>query len=265
MIAGHDAKPVVVGIDGSRAAVRAAVWGAAEALEHDVALKLLYVIDRDRALTPGVVKARHLVADAALQDAYAAVEAMQKPLKVELDTVFGNPGTVLIEESRSAALLCVGAPKAHPHGPFDSLATNMVAHARCTVVVVPATETSAVQQHRRVVTLLEPSAIDYDVLQLAMAEAELRGLPLHILMTTPATAAVDELLIGWTHSYPHIALHLERTDHLVRYVAENQMLVESVVLGADRESEVSKLVEFIRSRAAAYADFSVIVVRSQHL
>jgi hypothetical protein len=43
------------------------------------------------------------------------------------------------------------------------------------------------------------------------------------------------------------------------------MLVESVVLGADRESEVSKLVEFIRSRAAAYADFSVIVVRSQHL
>ena len=46
------AKPIVVGIDGSKAAVRAAIWGAAEARQHDVALKLLCVIDRDRAGTP---------------------------------------------------------------------------------------------------------------------------------------------------------------------------------------------------------------------
>ncbi len=265
MIADRGAKPVVVGIDGSKAAVRAAVWGAAEALQHDVALKLLCVIDRDRAVTSSVIRAQHLVADAALQDAYAAVEAMQRPIKVEMDTVFGDPGTVLIEESRSASLLCVGAPKANPHGPFDSLATNMAAHAHCTVAVVPATQTPAVHDDSRVVTLLEPSTIDYDVLQLAMEEAELRALPLYILMTTPATAAVDELLISWTQSYPHIDLHLEHTDQLLRYVAEREMSVKSVVLSACHDSEVSQLVEFIRSRAAAYSDFSVIVVRSQHL
>lgn len=265
MIADRGAKPVVVGIDGSKAAVRAAVWGAAEALKHDVALKLLYVIQRDRAVTPGVVKAQHLVAEAALQDANAAVEAMQTPIKVELDTVRGDPGTVLIEASWSAALLCVGAPKANPQGPFDSLATNMAAHAHCTVAVVPATDTSTVAQTGRVVTLLEPSAIDYDALQLAMEEAELRRLPLHAVMTTPATAAADELLISWSQKYPHIDLHLEHTDELLRYVAEHKMSIRAVVLGASHHSEVPKLVELIRSRAAAYTDFSVIVVRGQHL
>ncbi len=265
MIADRGAKPIVVGVDGSKAAVRAAVWGAAEALQHDVALKLLYVIDRDRAVTPSVMRAQHLVADAALQDAYVAVEAMQRPVKVEMDTVCGDPGTVLIEESRSAALLCVGAPKANPHGPFDSLAANLAGHADCTVAVVPATAAPVVHRNSRVVTLLEPSSIDYDVLQLAMEEAELRGLPLDILMTTPATAVVDELLISWMQCHPHLDVQLEHTDQLLRYVAEREMSVKSVVLGACHDSEVLKLVEFIRSKAAGYSDFSVIVVRGQHL
>jgi nucleotide-binding universal stress UspA family protein len=265
VIPDRGAKPVVVGIDGSKAAVRAAIWGVTEALRHDVALKLLCVIDRDRALTPSVVRAQHLVADAALHDAYAAVEAVQQPVKVELDTVCGDPGTVLIEESRSAALLCVGAPKANPHGPFDSLATTMAAHAHCTVAVVPATEAPAVQRNSQVVTVLEPLDVDYDVLQLAMEESELRGLSLHIVMSTPATAAVDELLISWTQRYPHIDLHLEHADQLLSYVTDRETSVKSVVLGAGHDSEISTLVGFLRSKTAAYADFSVIAVRGQHL
>jgi len=168
-----------------------------------------------------------------LQDAYVAVEAMEIPVKIELDTVCGNPGTVLLEESRSAALLCVGAPKANPHGPYDSLALNMAACAHCTVAVVPATEASVGQRHSRVVTVLEPSNIDYDVLQRAMEESELRGLALHIVMTAPSTGAVDELLISWTQTYPHIDLHVEHAD-LLRYLSEHGMSVKSVVLGAAR-------------------------------
>ncbi|MFZ1162824.1 universal stress protein [Mycobacterium sp.] len=264
MIADRGARPVVVGIDGSKAAVRAAVWGAAEALQRDIALKLLYVIDSHRSVTPGVVKAQHLVAGAALRDANAAVEAMQRPIKIELDTICGDPGTVLIEESRSAALLCVGAPKANPNGPFDSLATDMAAHARCTVAVVPAIDASA-EGTGWVATLLEPSTIDYDVLQQAMEEAELRRLPLHAVMATPATAAVDELLISWTQKYPHMDLSVVHTDQLLRYVAEHEVSIRSMVLGASRRGEIAKLIELIRSRAAAYNDFSVIAVRGQHL
>ena len=80
VIADYSEKAVVVGIDGSQAAVAAAAWGAGEALHRDVALKLIYVIDRNRAFTPGVVKAQHFVAEAALRDAHAAIEATQKPV-----------------------------------------------------------------------------------------------------------------------------------------------------------------------------------------
>ena len=205
------------------------------------------------------------MADAALQDAYAAVEAMQMPVKIEMDTVCADPGTVLIEESRSAALLCVGAPKANPHGPSDSLAVNVAAYAHCTVAVVPATEAPVAQRHSRVVTVLEPANIDYDLLQLAMEESELRGLPLHILTATPSTAAVDELLASWTQTYSHIDLHLEHADQLLRYVSEHETSVRSVVLGAGHDSEISTLVNLLRSRTAAYPDFSVIVFRGQHL
>ena len=256
--------PVVVGVDGSRAAVRAAVWGAAEALQHDVALKMLYVIDRNKAVTPSVIRAQHLVAEAALRDAGAAVEALQRPIKVELDTICGDPGTVLMEQSWSAALMCLGAPKANPHGPSDSLAINMATHAGCTVAVLPEIE-SATPKKGWVVTLLEPNTVDYDVVQLAMEEADLRGLSLRAVMTAPATATVDELLISWTQRYPAIDLHLEHTDQLLSFVIEHETSIRSVVLGAPHDQEVSTLVELIRSRAASYNDLSVIAVRGQHL
>ena len=265
VITDRGAKPVVVGIDGSQAAVRAAVWGAAEALQHDVALKLLYVIDNNRALTPSVAKAQHLVAAAALHDANDAVEALQRPIKIERDTVCGDPGSVLNKESWSAAMLCVGAPKSHPHGPSDSLATNMAAHARCTVAVVPARAPSVVAGTGWVITLLEPSTIDYDVLQLALEEAHLRGSPLHAVMTTPPTAAVDELLISWTQRYPGVDLHLVHAKELLRYVNEHESSIRLVVLAASHDREVSKLVELTRSKAAAHIDFAVIAVRGQHL
>ncbi|WP_292988449.1 universal stress protein [Mycobacterium sp.] len=265
MTAVRDAKPVVVGIDGSKAALRAAVWGAVEALEHDVALKLLCVIDCARAVTERVVGAQHLVADAALRDAYQAVEALQRPIKVELETICGDPGAVLTEQSRAAALLCVGAPKAHPRGPFDSLAGHMAEFACCTVAIVPETEAAIGQRGGRVVTVLDPSSIDYDVLQLAMEEAELRRLALYVLMTTAATAAADELLISWSQCYPHIDLHVQHAEQLPQYVEEHERSVKSVVLGAGQHSDVMRLVELIKSRAAVYNDFSVIVVRSEHL
>jgi nucleotide-binding universal stress UspA family protein len=41
----RDSRPVVVGVDGSKAAVRAAVWAADEAVDTDSTLLLLHVVD----------------------------------------------------------------------------------------------------------------------------------------------------------------------------------------------------------------------------
>lgn len=282
VIADHSAKSVVVGIDGSQAAVAAAVWGAGEALHHDVVLKLLYVIDHNRAFTPGVVKAQHFVAEAALQDAHAAVEATQKPVKLELETVRGDPGTTLIEESRSAALLCVGAPKALPHGPYDSLAANMAASAHCSLAIIPAALDSARTRTGWLAALLNSSTADYDVLQQAMEEAQLRELPLRVVRTSHPNAtdlrgshadaggvqtdsAFDESLVNWARRYPGIDMRVVHTDQFLRYVAEHEASIRSVVLGAEHHDEVTQLVELTRSRAPLDASPSVLVVRGQRL
>jgi nucleotide-binding universal stress UspA family protein len=281
VIADYSAKAVVVGIDGSQAAVAAAAWGAGEALHRDVALKLIYVIDRNRAFTPGVVKAQHFVAEAALRDAHAAIEATQKPVKLELETVSGDPGTTLIEESWSAVLLCVGAPKALPHGPCDSLAANMAASAHCSVAIVPAAQYPAMTRTGWVAAFLNSSTADDDVLQQSMEEAQLRELPLRVVRTShpnatdlgsqadagdvQTDAAVDESLVNWARRYPGIDMRVVHTDQFLRYVAAHETSIQSVVLGAEHHEEVAQLVELTRSRAPLDANPSVLVVRGQHL
>ncbi|WP_163748135.1 universal stress protein [Mycobacterium noviomagense] len=281
MIADYAPKSVVVGIDGSPAAVAAAQWGADEALRHHAALELLYVVDRNRAFTPSVVKAQFSVAQAALQDAHAAVKATHESVRIQLETVEGDPGTTLTEASRSAALLCVGSPKAAPHGPSDSLAANMATSAHCSVAVVPATEFAVRPRRGWLVVLLHNSTDEYEVLQQAMEEALLRELGLRVVMTDRdsstdmrfnptsiqsrcALAVLDEHLVNWTRRYPGIDTCFVHTERSVHYVEQHEGSIESVVLGAENRDEVAQLVELTRSKTLHDANFSVLVVRGQH-
>lgn len=276
------AKSIVVGIDGSRAAVAAAQWAADKANDHDVTLRLLYVIDRRRGFTPSVIKAQSSVAEAALQDTLAAVEATHSQLRVELETVDGDPGTVLIEASRSAALLCVGSPKAAPHGPSDSLSAVMAGSAHCSVAIVPAALYSVQPRTGWIAALLGSSTSDYQVLEQAMEEARLRDLPLRAVTTNRHSAAdrgdrnqaaegdvldasLKECLDNWARCYPAVETCVVHTDQFVAYVTEHQASIRSVVLGAQHHHEVAQLVELTRSRALHDANLSVLVIRGQPL
>lgn len=276
------AKSIVVGIDGSRAAVAAAQWGADNASGHDVALRLLYVIDRRRGFTPSVIKAQSSVAEAALQDTFAAVEAAHPKVRIQLETVDGDPGTVLAEASRSAGLLCVGSPKAAPHGPSDSLAASMARSAHCSVAIVPATQYSVRPRAGWIATLVGSSTSDYDVLQQAMEQAQLRELALRVVRTNRRStadtrddraaaensqpdAALEESLVNWAHYYPGIDMRIVHTDLFLSYVTAHQASIQSVILGAEHHDEVAQLVELTRSRALHDANFSVLVVRGLHL
>jgi nucleotide-binding universal stress UspA family protein len=267
------AKSIVVGIDGSRAAVAAAQWAADKASGHDVALRLLYVIDRRRGFTPNVIKAQSSLAEAALGDTLAAVEAAhhqaEGQLEIQLESVEGDPGTVLTDASWSAALLCVGSPKAAPHGPSDSLAASMASSAHCSVAIVPATQYSAQPRAGWVATLLNSSTSDYDVLQQAMEEARLRELSLHLVRADPEDSqlhpALEESLVNWTRRHPGIDTRVVHTDQFVGYVTEHQATIQSVILGAEHHREVAQLVELTRSRALHDANFSVLVARGPYL
>ncbi len=131
-------KSVVVGIDGSQAAVRAARWAVHEVAGTEAPLRLLY----SRELTLGTDRStcHELLAAAedAVYDAYAAVEATGKSVKVEIDILEGRAIPVLIDASESTRLLCIGndeSGNACSTG-FGSTAAKLVQSAHCSVAVV---------------------------------------------------------------------------------------------------------------------------------
>lgn len=89
-------KTIIVGIDGSHAAITAALWGVDEAISRAVPLRLVSVIkpthpspdDYDRDLAH---------AERSLREAQSAVEAAGKLVKIETDIPRGPAGPVLVE------------------------------------------------------------------------------------------------------------------------------------------------------------------------
>lgn len=263
MLSDRGAQRVIVGVDGSEAALAAAAWGAEEAAQHDVSLTLLYVVDRNRAATPNVVEAENQLAETAVADANAVVETLQKPIEVERDIICGDPGTVLLQQSRSAALLCVGAPKAHPHGPSDSLAASVASAASCSVAVVPPTRCAAWKRPGLLAVCLDSSNINYDALQVALEEAHLHRFSLRVVAKESSDPALDGLVSKWARSYRDIDTRIVQSDDILSYISGQHGLVHMVVSGAEREA--AELIELSRSRAAFYENPAVLVVNSQHL
>ncbi len=102
---------VVVGIDGSRAALDAALWAVDEAVSRDIPLRLVYAIDStDKSDTDTEGAARKLAsAELAVRYAFTAVESTEKPVKIEVEILPGHPTRALMEAARAAEMLCVGS------------------------------------------------------------------------------------------------------------------------------------------------------------
>jgi nucleotide-binding universal stress UspA family protein len=82
---------VVVGVDGSQAAIRAARWAVDEAAGTDIPLRLLYVTKADPSASPDQARAALMAAEEVVHDAYLAIDEMGKPLKVETEVLHGHP------------------------------------------------------------------------------------------------------------------------------------------------------------------------------
>jgi nucleotide-binding universal stress UspA family protein len=95
---------VVVGVDGSEAAIGAAKWAAREAIHHDVPLRLVYVVEiADRLV--GLADdspAEDDFAESALRTALLAVEATELLVKTDMAVLYGDVDSALISESSSA-------------------------------------------------------------------------------------------------------------------------------------------------------------------
>ena len=101
---------VVVGIDGSDAAINAAKWAVAEAISRDVPLRLIHAIPERRPGGPAGDESLDIeYGETALRAASAALHAMGEQVEIETALVHGSPESVLIGESRHAAMICIGS------------------------------------------------------------------------------------------------------------------------------------------------------------
>jgi nucleotide-binding universal stress UspA family protein len=76
---------VVVGIDGSRNSLTAALWAVDEAVDRDIPLRLVYAIEPDRAATSPEESARALAtAETVVRMAFVAIESTNRPVKIEV-------------------------------------------------------------------------------------------------------------------------------------------------------------------------------------
>ena len=272
---------VVVGVDGSPAAMRAAVWAVDEAISRDIALRLVGIAEPSDT---GVDTAA--LADQAVRAAVAAVRADGREVTLETAVVAGAPTLTLLEASRTAAMVCVGAVGLRhlEHHRIGSTATALVSSAHCPVAVVRCSERSADGISGWVVVELDETPDSAAVLQFGVAEARLRGAPLRVLGSWQSRytdvhdsravadgnrmvrAQLDRRLAEWKHRYPDldvrpVAVH----GSVLNWLARNSGDIQLVVVGAGNATAVAELLGPNGLAALHDTDCSVLVVDPQRL
>ena len=132
--------PVVVGVDGSDAAINATQWAVDEAISRDVALRIVHVthIEGQPAAPEDGFRLDVQYAESSLRAATAAVKATGKPVNVETEILWGSPDTALINESRNASMVCVGSVGigAMARKLRGSTAATLAEKASCPVAII---------------------------------------------------------------------------------------------------------------------------------
>jgi nucleotide-binding universal stress UspA family protein len=148
MIVGSGGKaPIVVGIDGSSSANRAAVWAAREAVVRRSPLNLVYAYEWAADEGPGRVALRAnaryrdvflLYARDRMTEATEGVRNAVPEVEVTTELVVGQPMEVLTQRSADASLIVLGSRGLGGVSGLllGSVAVGLVSHAKCPVVVV---------------------------------------------------------------------------------------------------------------------------------
>jgi len=130
---------IVVGIDGSKAAIRAALWAIDEAVSRDIPLRLLYAIEPDdvqprRTGPPESSPSRRTQFVTRSQRSRLRTSRSRSKWR----SPRSGPITSLIRASASADMVCVGAVGVHHFRParVGSTAAALVGSGLCPVAII---------------------------------------------------------------------------------------------------------------------------------
>ena len=279
---------IVVGIDGSKAAVNAALWAVDEAVSRDIPLRLLYAIEPENAESarPDGAARKLAVAENAVRYAFMAVEAADKPVKIEVEITQERAIMSLIRASTSAAMVCVGAVGAHHFEPgrVGSTAAALAVSAHCPVAVIRGHGDRAARHAHGIVVDAHGSADDGALLGIAIEEARLCSAPLRAITCrqTGVRDSGDEgvtddddrrilvnlerRLARWTRRYPDVRVEFAAVHgRVLDYLAEHGRSVQLLVVSARDRAHLGQVVGPIGNAVLHEADCSLLVVDHQHL
>lgn len=258
-------KPIIVGIDGSQAAIAAALWSVDEAVGRGRPLHLV-----------GVIKPTHPSADdyardlghaeTSLKQAQSAIEASAKPVEITTDIQRGPAATVLVEASRDAEMICVGSVGIgrYARALLGSTAADLAEKAHCPVAVLR--------------TDLERPAINWIVVRMAQDndsvveyaawEAKLRKAPLLALGGRPEELSEhsDDDFEQRVHAFqqinPDVRVYPITTQSAIaKFLTANHERVQLAVIGSDEADQLTQLVGPSGHALFAHPHCSVLVVR----
>jgi nucleotide-binding universal stress UspA family protein len=278
---------VVVGIDGSRTALQAAIWAVDEAVSRDIPLRLVYAIDPDLATGSDTqAAARDLAtAEIAVRQAFTAVESTDKPVKIEVEILQARPVRALKEASRWAAMLCVGSMglKHSGQGRIGSTAAALATCAHCPVAIVHGHPPLPADGSWVVAELSESPTSD-GALRRALEEARLRQAPLRVLTTWRsrytdihdnravaegnrlAKARLDRRLDEWRTRYPDLDVEAVAVHgNFLNYVRANAESIQLLVIAHDRAHGIAELLGPPGCSALRDGNCSVLICDPQNV
>ncbi|CQD15180.1 Universal stress protein family protein [Mycobacterium lentiflavum] len=262
-------KPIVVGIDGSRAAIAAAIWGVDEAIGRGVPLRLISAIKQTHPSPDDY--ARDLEhAETSLREAQSAVEASRKPVKIETDIPRGPAGSVMVEASRDAELICVGSTGIgrYARALLGSTATELAEKARCSVAVLRTDPDQPPPDINWIVVRMTDAPGNDSVVKYAAWEAKLRRAPMLVLggrpedLTEQADGAFERQVQDWRRRHPEVRVYPITTKYAIAsFLRLNEERVQLAVIGAAEAAQLARLVGPSGHPLFHHPQCSVLVVR----
>lgn len=176
--------PIVVGVDGSEAGLRAVDWAADEATVRGLPLRLVYASLWERYEGAGLADdlgkpSEEVMAEDVVRAAARRAQARSAGLDVSTEVLPEEPEYALVRESRSAALLVTGTRgrSGLAEAVLGSVSLTVAGHAHCPMVVVRGNHDNQARHgtHGRVVVGVGEDAKASLAVGFAFEEARRRG------------------------------------------------------------------------------------------
>lgn len=264
---------IVVGIDGSQAAIEATEWAVDEAISRDLSLRLVCAIPTEVAAGAPAEDFRMEVeyAEAALRAADAAVQATGIPVKVETAVIRGRPDAVLLAESRDADMVCVGSVGIGTGRvarlSLGSTAAALAEGASCPVAIIRPRQDSPSPGIEWIAVVIDDSPDNDAVVERALQEARRRAKPvLAVGVWREDVGETPHLKLGprvdaWRRRYPDVHIYPVATrSGVAQFLADSDETVPLTVIGADDADQVATLIGRHGHPIQRHAD-CVLVVR----